>query len=550
MHNPVEKKTNVLYNGIELPDQWPPRDIKFTREPMPVPYLENPPEIIPIDVGRQLFVDDFLIEDTTLKQTFHQAEYHPANPIIKPEKPWETTGRSTMAYAYSGGAWYDPKDELFKLWYSAGLCLPEMRGYGTNYLCLATSKDGIHWEKPNLGHIKADSNIVIQVHHDCTTVWLDHSESNPDRRFKYFGSERGDDWRGWGLVMRCSHDGIHWADPVAAQSIYGDRTTCFYNPFRDVWVISIRVDDSVVKRSRAYVEDAEPQAAIVKTPVRNFESPEGEAVPWCTSDKSDPHNPNEEFRDIEPQLYNLDATPYESLMLGLFTIWQGPENREVGKRGIQKRCEVLLGFSRDGFHWARPGHDRFIAANEQEGAWNWGNIQSVGGGCLVVGDKLYFYVSARPKDPAGMHGRANTGLAVLRRDGFASVDGDTNGGTLTTRPVKFEGKYFFVNADCPEGELRVEVLDREGNAIKPFTSDNCNPVSFDSVQHQVTWKGADDLSALAGKPVRFRFHLKGGSLYSFWVTPDRSGASYGYVAGGGPGFTGEKDTVGAAGASI
>jgi hypothetical protein len=25
-----------------------------------VPYLENPPAVIPIDVGRQLFVDDFL----------------------------------------------------------------------------------------------------------------------------------------------------------------------------------------------------------------------------------------------------------------------------------------------------------------------------------------------------------------------------------------------------------------------------------------------------------------------------------------------------------
>ena len=58
------------------------------------------------------------------------------------------------------------------------------------------------------------------------------------------------------------------------------------------------------------------------------------------------------------------------------------------------------------------------------------------------------------------------------------------------------------------------------------------------------WNGATDLSALAGEPVRFRFHLRRGSLYSFWVSPDESGASYGYVAAGGPGFTGPKDTVG------
>jgi len=48
----------VLYNGIELPDDWPPRTKKLTREPMPVPYLQNPPEVIPIDLGRQLFVDN------------------------------------------------------------------------------------------------------------------------------------------------------------------------------------------------------------------------------------------------------------------------------------------------------------------------------------------------------------------------------------------------------------------------------------------------------------------------------------------------------------
>ena len=59
----------------------------------------------------------------------------------------------------------------------------------------------------------------------------------------------------------------------------------------------------------------------------------------------------------------------------------------------------------------------------------------------------------------------------------------------------------------------------------------------------VTWKAAG-LGALAGKPVRFRFHLRNGRLYAFWVSPDASGASHGYVAAGGPGFAGPVDTVG------
>ncbi|MFA7003668.1 MAG: sialidase family protein, partial [Verrucomicrobiia bacterium] len=53
----------VLYNGIELPYEWPPRHLDpASTDPMPVRY--HLPKKIPIDVGRQLFVDDFLIEKT------------------------------------------------------------------------------------------------------------------------------------------------------------------------------------------------------------------------------------------------------------------------------------------------------------------------------------------------------------------------------------------------------------------------------------------------------------------------------------------------------
>jgi hypothetical protein len=97
------------------------------------------------------------------------------------------------------------------------------------------------------------------------------------------------------------------------------------------------------------------------------------------------------------------------------------------------------------------------------------------------------------------------------------------------------------------GELRVEVLDQDGSVIVPFSRENCTPISADKTLLAVNWKGAADLSALAGRLVRFRFHLRSGALYAFWVSPDASGASRGYVAAGGPGFTGPTDTVGSAG---
>ena len=118
--------------------------------------------------------------------------------------------------------------------------------------------------------------------------------------------------------------------------------------------------------------------------------------------------------------------------------------------------------------------------------------------------------------------------------------------TLTTRPVKFSGNRLFVNVAAPSGQLRVEVLDETGTVIAPFTATRCLPVSLDSTLHEITWGDGADLAPLCGKPVRFRFHLNNGSLYSFWVSPDASGASHGYLAAGGPSYDGVVDTVGAA----
>lgn len=45
-----------------------------------------------------------------------------------------------------------------------------------------------------------------------------------------------------------------------------------------------------------------------------------------------------------------------------------------------------------------------------------------------------------------------------------------------TRPVRFSGSRLFINVDCPEGELRVEVVDGQSNAFRPFTASPCRPI--------------------------------------------------------------------------
>jgi hypothetical protein len=128
-----------------------------------------------------------------------------------------------------------------------------------------------------------------------------------------------------------------------------------------------------------------------------------------------------------------------------------------------------------------------------------------------------------------MYTGGSIGLATLRRDGFASMDGP---GELTTRPVQFRGSHLFVNLN---GQLRVEVLDTSGHVLAASET-----VSGDKTKQRVEWPG---LAGLAGKPVKFRFQLAKGSLYAFWVTPDENGASDGYVGAGGPAFGGVRDVI-------
>lgn len=516
MHRPAAGER--LYNGIELPVPWPPDEGPLSRKALPMPpYLVSPPAVIPIDVGRQLFVDDFLVESTTLQRVYHVPEYYPHNPVLSPDRPWEQEDGPT-AMVFSDGVWWDPQDQLFKMWYMGGY----VRG-----TCYATSQDGIHWEKPELDVVPG-TNIVHPVRRDSSTVWLDLEDPDPQRRYKlaiYPYPERPG-----ALELYFSADGIHWGEPVGRTGPTGDRSTIFWNPFRKVWVYSVRWDTAVMGRMRSYRESPDLLAGALWEP--------GQLVEWVGADELDP--PRDDL-GTPCQLYNLDAVAYESLLLGLFSIWRGqPADRA-------KPNEVLVGYSRDGFHWTRPVRTAFIPVSERYGDWNWGNVQSAGGCCLVVGDRLYFYVSGRSGargSPAS--GVSATGLAILRRDGFASMEAGEQVGTLTTRPVRFGGKYLFVNLAAPQGELKVEVLGEDGEPLGPYTQDRCVPVRADSTLQRITWEGAEDLAPVAEQPVRLRFHLRNGRLYSFWVSPELTGASHGYVAAGGPGFTGPTDTVGTA----
>jgi hypothetical protein len=244
------------------------------------------------------------------------------------------------------------------------------------------------------------------------------------------------------------------------------------------------------------------------------------------------------------RLYDLDGIAYESLMLGMFQVHRGPQNSIAEKGKFPKMSELSIGFSRDGFHWSRPDRRPFIPATRKQGSWERAYVQFTGGVTVIDGDRmLFYYVGFSGEAPNGpdMYAGCATGMASLRRDGFASLDAGPQGGTVTTRRIRFSGNHIFANVNAPKGELRAEILDADGAPIAPFTLANSVPLSIDSTKTELKWKGSPDLGRLAGKPVRVRFQLRSGSLYSFWITPHAAGQSRGYVAAGGPEFRGPVD---------
>src|SRR5688572_30725123 len=93
------------------------------------------------DIGsrRELFVDDWLIDRLDgASQRLHSPTFREVS--LHFDKPWEGSGAHYVAMAEVDGE--------YRCYY---------RGFYNDRqgaTCLATSQDGIHWERPNLGIIE------------------------------------------------------------------------------------------------------------------------------------------------------------------------------------------------------------------------------------------------------------------------------------------------------------------------------------------------------------------------------------------------------------
>jgi len=111
--------------------------------------------------AKHLLLDSRFIDNTqNAKLALGEVKKHPSNPLFGEDKPWEA--RFDNLYA---NVMYDQQDNIYKCWYSPYMIdysptgmTPEQRKMPYSPprnremgVCYATSKDGIKWDKPELG---------------------------------------------------------------------------------------------------------------------------------------------------------------------------------------------------------------------------------------------------------------------------------------------------------------------------------------------------------------------------------------------------------------
>ena len=241
------------------------------------------------------------------------------------------------------------------------------------------------------------------------------------------------------------------------------------------------------------------------------------------------------------QIYNMGVFLYEGIFIGMPTVfhhtgkvskdWYGFDKINLSPyiSGLVQAHGDYTGFhhvqlvcSRDLRNWIRLGERKPFIDTSPLGGGAY-DTQTMRGPSspLERGDELWFYYTGYKQyafissgnDPSYEDYMPDAGavcLAVLRRDGFMSLDADGQEGTLLTQPFKVNGKELFLNLDVEGGELSTEILSLNGTPLAISTNIRGNHTAI-----QIQWKEGK-LAELLGQKVYLRINLRQTQLYSYW----------------------------------
>ena len=474
------------------------------------------PAAPPLDVGseRQLFIDERFIESsrgTRLRMNPPQK----LGAVLKPERPWEdkSIGFCASVLEHEG---------RFKLFYES------WSTKGT-FVCLATSRDGAHWERPNLGLIEfagsRDNNIVYGGTGEGV-VFLD-PHGKPEERFKMIAVQNWPDPKTAGVYCNTSPDGLHWkAGPRVLALAPDTANQAAWDRQRGKYVAYVRKWDPLRKVGRMEMDDIMQSWPYTKLGDQAYFIWGRDKIPVPSREMPTAFG----YDDRDPVVsdhYNPAVVEYpwaQSAYFAFPSAYMHFPEPPIGKYGNDGLLDIQMAVSRDGVEFHRVERGPYVPLGLPGEPDALSNYMAVG--MIRVGGYLYQYYGAYDVThglPESEQQMPIGGFCALRQrlDGFVSVDADWDGGEVMTPPIVFSGKRLVLNLNASAmGVCRVGVLDANGDPIPGFEVASCDELRGNLTSGPVSWAGRSDLSALAGKPVRLHFVMRAAKLYAFEFAAD------------------------------
>ncbi|MDP2954775.1 MAG: hypothetical protein Q8N53_00020, partial [Longimicrobiales bacterium] len=361
-------------------------------------------------------------------------------------------------------------------------------------LCYATSKDGIHWEKPDLGLIEfggSKHNNLVRLGMGerpdliSASVLYDPEDPDPSRRFKVVAQPRLYRSR---FAVAFSPDGFEWT-PSPRNPVGPWLELCGLTKIGDCYFLNgqatytYQFGPTTRRLSTFCSYDFEtwsscPAPGLNRTPLMMGPLWEDQENKW------------EEIH-MGAGLWNRG-----NVILGIYGQWHGIPS------GDRRQLTMDLGFAitHDGLHFVEPipNFPMVQAAEERDLIPGFAPALMQGQAFANLGDKTYHWYSCWRRD-------GQVRLATWDRDrlGYLQLFRLKAPGEVITCPIQVSeasGKSasVYVNADGlgEWSELTVEVLDREFRPVPGFSGEDCLPVRESGLRVPIVWRGGKTLPSI------------------------------------------------------
>ena len=504
----------------------------------------------PIVIGsrREPFIDDYLVERLEGGATFDIKQLVPREVVLVHDDRGQTEdGRLSRPWEGNTCGYHSvfQDGDHFKMYYRAS-DWTKRRGYQTHEVaCMATSRDGIHWERPilrlyafeyNRGRFKGDTektadmedpkeNNIVWPHSLEAASWISFKDPNPnclaDERYKTVGGMDK-----VGMMGLTSPDGIHWSR--IEKSLIPDDVSSDWN-FTLFWWPKTQRYHSILR----YWQGGDGSHRVHHG-YRSLRWMGGDSfTQWDPYEAVIYDTDNQLMKDllVEPdehcQLYTGNVMPYVGaphLLIG-FPMRFTPTRKKEPSHPYPGLTDIGLLTSRDGKRFQLWGDSisRPRPYSTHEGDWTQRTRNPTVGMIQTSPEEISIYwnentFSHFPEVKKGAAG-CQVRRATIRTDGFVSIRMPFSGGGFTTKPFRFDGKRLQLNYETSVvGEIKIEIQNADGRPIPGYTLEDARDLFGNSVAEVCQWKGGEDLSKLSGMPIRLRMVGRDADVYSIQFT--------------------------------